>query len=101
VAAHRARPRTVRGISGRVRARARRTDGAARHSRRGRPLRSSLTHSLNLISHRFSSVRHAERIVLLDEGRIVEDGTHAELVAAGGLYATMFRHQARHFDADG
>jgi ATP-binding cassette, subfamily B, bacterial len=54
-----------------------------------------------LISHRFSSVRHAERIVLLDEGRIVEDGTHAELVAAGGLYATMFRHQARHFDADG
>ena len=52
-----------------------------------------------LISHRFSSVRHAQRIVVLDRGQIVEDGTHAELVAAGGLYAAMFREQAQHFTA--
>ncbi len=51
-----------------------------------------------LISHRFSSVRHAQRIVVLDAGRIVEDGTHADLLAAGGLYASMFRQQAQHFD---
>jgi ATP-binding cassette subfamily B protein len=50
-----------------------------------------------LISHRFSSVRHAQRIVVLERGRIVEDGTHPQLVAAGGLYATMFREQAQHF----
>jgi ATP-binding cassette subfamily B protein len=52
-----------------------------------------------LISHRFSSVRHADRIVVLEDGRIVEDGTHADLLAAGGRYAAMFRLQAQHFDA--
>ncbi|MBN2495918.1 MAG: ABC transporter ATP-binding protein [Deltaproteobacteria bacterium] len=48
-----------------------------------------------LITHRFSTVRFADRIVVLDEGRLVEQGTHAELLAAGGLYARMFRLQAR------
>jgi ABC-type multidrug transport system fused ATPase/permease subunit len=51
-----------------------------------------------LISHRFSSVRHADRIVVLEAGRVVEDGTHADLLRAGGRYAEMFRQQARHFD---
>jgi ATP-binding cassette subfamily B protein len=47
-----------------------------------------------LISHRFSSVRAASRIVVLDEGRVQEDGSHEELLAAGGIYAEMFRLQA-------
>ncbi len=47
-----------------------------------------------LISHRFSSVRSADRIYVLHEGRVVETGTHDELVAAGGRYATMFAVQA-------
>ncbi|HVX46099.1 MAG TPA: ABC transporter ATP-binding protein [Mycobacteriales bacterium] len=47
-----------------------------------------------VISHRFSVVRDADRIVVLDGGRIREQGTHAELMAAGGSYATMFRLQA-------
>jgi ATP-binding cassette subfamily B protein len=47
-----------------------------------------------LISHRFSSVRTADRIYVLHEGRVVEDGTHQELVAAGGRYAEMFSLQA-------
>jgi ATP-binding cassette subfamily B protein len=50
-----------------------------------------------LISHRFSTVRHADRICVLDGGRVVEDGTHAELVAAGGRYATLFQLQAQRF----
>lgn len=47
-----------------------------------------------LISHRFSSVRSADRIYVLHEGRVVEDGTHHELVAAGGHYSEMFNLQA-------
>jgi ATP-binding cassette subfamily B protein len=47
-----------------------------------------------LISHRFSSVRSADRIYVLDEGRIVESGRHDELMALGGLYAELFSLQA-------
>jgi ATP-binding cassette subfamily B protein len=50
--------------------------------------------SVLLISHRFSSVREADRIYVLDAGRVVEHGSHEELVAAGGLYAEMFALQA-------
>jgi ATP-binding cassette, subfamily B, bacterial len=53
-----------------------------------------------LISHRFSSVRHADRIVVLDEGRVVENGTHDELVAMGGRYAGLFAAQAKRFHDD-
>jgi ATP-binding cassette subfamily B protein len=52
-----------------------------------------------LISHRFSTVRRADRIVVLDGGRVVEDGNHAELVAADGRYAELFRLQAARFEA--
>ncbi|MEV4014648.1 ABC transporter ATP-binding protein [Nonomuraea angiospora] len=53
--------------------------------------------SVVLISHRFSTVRKADRIVVLSGGRITEDGTHEELLAAGGEYARMFHLQARQF----
>jgi ATP-binding cassette subfamily B protein len=46
-----------------------------------------------IVSHRVSSVVDADRIVVLDEGRIIESGRHAELLAAGGLYADMYRQQ--------
>lgn len=46
-----------------------------------------------LVSHRVSTVRHAHQIVVLDAGRVVERGTHDELVAAGGPYATLHRRQ--------
>ncbi len=53
-----------------------------------------------LISHRFSSVRHADGIVVLEGGRVVESGTHEELLALGGRYATLFRLQAERFAED-
>lgn len=51
-----------------------------------------------IISHRFSTVRRATRIAVLDEGRVVELGNHEELMAAGGHYAHMFRMQSARFD---
>jgi ATP-binding cassette subfamily B protein len=48
-----------------------------------------------LISHRFSSVRSADRIYVLDRGRLVEEGTHEQLTASQGLYAELFELQAR------
>lgn len=48
-----------------------------------------------LVTHRFSTAASADRIVVLDRGRIVEEGTHAELLAAGGHYAELYHLQAR------
>ena len=47
-----------------------------------------------LISHRFSTVRMADRIVVLENGRIAEQGSHDQLIALGGRYAGMFELQA-------
>jgi ATP-binding cassette subfamily B protein len=55
--------------------------------------------SVVLISHRLSTVRRADRIVLLDGGRIAESGTHEELLAADGKYAEMFAIQAARFNS--
>jgi ABC-type multidrug transport system fused ATPase/permease subunit len=53
-----------------------------------------------LISHRFSTVRHADRICVLEQGKVVESGTHDELMAAGGRYKTMFELQASRFNEE-
>ncbi|MBI3493807.1 MAG: ABC transporter ATP-binding protein [Acidobacteria bacterium] len=50
-----------------------------------------------LISHRFSTVRHADRICVIEHGRVIELGTHDELMALGGRYRTMFDLQAQRF----
>jgi ABC-type multidrug transport system fused ATPase/permease subunit len=52
-----------------------------------------------LISHRFSTVRHADRICVLERGHVIELGTHDELMAKGGRYRTMFDLQAQRFSA--
>jgi ABC-type multidrug transport system fused ATPase/permease subunit len=51
-----------------------------------------------LISHRFSTVRHADRICVLEHGRVIEFGTHDELMALAGRYRTMFDLQAQRFN---
>ena len=51
-----------------------------------------------VISHRFSTVRRADRIVVLEEGRVVEDGDHAALLANRGRYAEMFNLQASRYE---
>ena len=61
-------------------------------------LQRALDHALRdrsalVIAHRLSTVRHADLILVVDEGRIVERGTHAQLVGAGGLYAELYRTQ--------
>jgi ATP-binding cassette, subfamily B, bacterial len=50
-----------------------------------------------LVSHRFSTVRMADMIVVLHDGRIEESGSHDELLAAGGRYAQLFRMQASRY----
>jgi ABC-type multidrug transport system fused ATPase/permease subunit len=54
-----------------------------------------------LVSHRFSTVRHADRICVLEGGRVVELGSHDELMAQGGRYRTMFELQASRFGEGG
>jgi ATP-binding cassette, subfamily B, bacterial MsbA len=51
-----------------------------------------------IIAHRLSTVRRADRLVVMDQGRIVEEGSHTELLARGGLYARLYQHQFREGD---
>jgi ATP-binding cassette, subfamily B, bacterial len=64
-------------------------------TRAARELRAATGAITLLVSHRFSTVRMADLIVVLDGGRIVETGSHAELMARNGLYAELFEIQAR------
>lgn len=50
-----------------------------------------------LISHRFSTVRMADRILVIDEGKILEEGTHEQLMNRGGRYATLYRMQSEKY----
>jgi ATP-binding cassette subfamily B multidrug efflux pump len=54
-----------------------------------------------IISHRVTAVMNADRILVLDEGRVVEQGTHAELLARGGTYATLLRRQMLEEELEG
>jgi len=51
------------------------------------------------IAHRLSTIARMDRLVVMDQGRIAETGTHAELIAAGGLYARLWARQTGGFVA--
>jgi len=58
------------------------------------------------IAHRLSTIAAMDRLIVLDEGRIVEEGTHLQLLQAGGIYAALWAHQSGGFlgetaDAEG
>jgi len=53
------------------------------------------------IAHRLSTIARMNRLVVLDHGRIVEEGAHAQLLAAGGTYAKLWRMQSGGFKAPG
>jgi len=65
----------------------------------GRMLAATRNRTTILISHRFSTVRQADRICVIERGRVIELGTHDELMAKGGRYRTMFDLQAQRFNA--
>jgi ATP-binding cassette subfamily B multidrug efflux pump len=52
------------------------------------------------IAHRLSTIAALDRLIVLDAGRVIEEGTHAELIAAGGLYARLWERQSGGFLAD-
>jgi ABC-type multidrug transport system fused ATPase/permease subunit len=54
-----------------------------------------------IITHRLASVRQADRIYVLHDGRVTEQGGHAELMAAGGRYAELYGLQASQYDPVG
>ncbi|HZS59433.1 MAG TPA: ABC transporter ATP-binding protein [Gemmatimonadaceae bacterium] len=66
----------------------------------GSLLRATRNVTTILISHRFSTVRHVDRICVLEHGRMIEFGSHDELMALGGRYRTMFDLQASRFDEE-
>lgn len=70
---------------------------AIRGLRRGE---AGITPTTVIVSHRTSVLEHADEILVLDGGRVVERGTHAQLLAAGGEYAETHEHQAREDDDD-
>jgi ATP-binding cassette subfamily B protein len=53
-----------------------------------------------IISHRFSTVQMADRIYVLDKGRIIEQGSHEELLRLNGRYSLLFRTQAEHYQVN-
>lgn len=72
-------------------------DPAAEHQLIGRLLEVSRDRTSIIITHRLALCTEVDRVIVMHEGRVIEDGTHRDLLAAEGHYASMFRAQARRY----
>ena len=72
-------------------------DPIAEHTMFENMMRATAGRSVVFISHRLSSATTADRIYMMEKGRVAEVGTHAELMAKNGKYADMFRKQAENY----
>ena len=54
-------------------------------------------HTMLFISHRLSSVKNCNKVFMLEQGRLIEEGTHSELLAANGSYSQMYKKQAMNY----
>ena len=61
-------------------------------------MEASADRTVIFISHRLSTTRHADRILMMEKGRVIESGNHEELMALDGKYAEMFRLQAEKYN---
>ncbi|MEV6653454.1 hypothetical protein [Streptomyces sp. NPDC051219] len=76
-------------------------NAVAEHETHVSPRRHREGRTSPLVSHRLGAVREADAIVVLDEGKVVEQGDHATLMAADGVYARLFTLQACGYRTDG
>ncbi|MBI4185714.1 ABC transporter ATP-binding protein [Candidatus Berkelbacteria bacterium] len=76
-------------------------DAATEHAIVHRLFKAQTGKSMIVVSHRFSTVRRADRIIVLDRGKVVEQGTHRELIRFGGRYKELFELQAEGYKVDG
>ena len=60
-------------------------------------LKEAKDHTMLFISHRLSSVKDCDKVLMLEKGRLIEEGTHALLMASGGSYAQMYKKQAMNY----
>jgi ATP-binding cassette subfamily B protein len=75
-------------------------DPIAEHKMFSNMMSASEGKSVIFISHRLSSAVDADRIYLMEHGRVIEEGTHASLMEQGGKYAEMFRMQAENYSLE-
>ena len=76
-------------------------DPIAEHTMFENMIRATEGRSVIFISHRLSSATLADRVYMMEDGEIIEEGTHAELMEKDGKYAEMFRLQAQNYTSGG
>ena len=72
-------------------------DPIAEYELFGNIMKEGSDHTLLFISHRLSSVKHCDKVFMLEKGQLIEEGTHQELMEKNGSYASMYKKQAMNY----